>query len=144
MAMWDYYHVFVAHGSGSITCIFIMGSRHLSTGNLFFFKQSEMESWFVQLGEASPLLAWLGWPVLDWKNTTDSHEMQHTINGHLLWITHSKMSTRLQAATFLLFAALEARRRTVTITKPLQLYMSMHHSWAGNNVHYDSRKTGTL
>lgn len=64
-------------------------------------------------------------------------------NGHLLWITHSKMSTRLLAATvFCFFSALGARRRGVTIRKPPQLHMSMHHSWAGNDAHCenDARK----
>lgn len=128
-------------------CVFHHGSSPSRSGRYFSvgvrFMQSKMESWFVQLGEASPLLARTGWPVPGWRNTTDLHETQHTINGHLLWITHSKMSTRLLAATvFCFFPAPGARRRGVTIRKPPQLHMSMHHSWAGNDAHCenDARK----
>lgn len=70
-----------------------------------FFKQCLKcrVKWKADLcSSAKHHLCWRGWrwPVPGWKNTTDLHGTQHTINGHLLWITHSKMSTRLQAATF--------------------------------------------
>ena len=87
----------------ALFCISIMAAYVVDAFIIFFqmvcFMQSEMESWFVQLGGASPLLARTGWPVPGWRDTTDLHETQHTINGHLLWITHSKMSPRLLAAT---------------------------------------------
>lgn len=107
------------------------------------------KSWFVQLGEASPLLAWLAWPVLGWKNRTDLHETQHTINGHLSWITHFKMSTRLQAATLSPppFPVLGERRCRVTVRKPRQLWC-MHASFMDWQQHThtenDCRKTVTL
>lgn len=68
--------------------------------NAIFFKQrlscqEKMESWFVQLDGASLLLALHRWPMLDWKTTTEAHKTKHTINGHLLRITHSKMSALL-------------------------------------------------
>lgn len=99
--------------------------------------QSEMvfqNSWFVQLGEASSLLAWMEWPVLSWKNTADVLETQHAINGHLSWITHSKMSARLRAATF--FPSFQSceRGEAGSLLSPCS-YTRMHHSWAGNNIH---------
>lgn len=99
--------------------------------------QSEMvflNSWFVQLGEASSLLAWMEWPVLSWKNTADVLETQHAINGHLSWITHSKMSARLRAATF--FSSFQSceRGEAGSLLSPCS-YTRMHHSWAGNNIH---------
>lgn len=58
---------------------------------LFFLScRGKIESRFVQLGEASPLLAHHCWPILRRATTGEQGDAKHSINGHLLQITHSQ------------------------------------------------------
>lgn len=83
-----------ANAWGSVTCVSIWDTGTYKSKSDFkqHFMQSETGNWFMQLGEAWLLKTESGWPVSRWKTTADFHEIEHSINGYLLWITHSKMS----------------------------------------------------
>ena len=130
--------ILLFHTRGMAACVSINGGsnvetkksnhkRHLSCG-------VKTENWFVRVGGASPLLAERGRPVLGWKNTTDFHEMKHTINGHLSWITRSKNVNALPVGHFIyLFTHL-----CTYLTFPLQSWreptaaLPAHRSFLGS------------
>lgn len=126
----------------STTCVTFRGSSHLSTGNHFFFNVVIHADWHRKLICAAwwgfTSAVWPTWPVLGWKIIADMHETQHTLNGHLLWITRSKMSTGLQAAMFL-FCFLSGKWGSAgPLLEHLQLYMNMHSTCDGNiNIFQD-------
>lgn len=94
MATGDHHRVAATRASGNIPCVPIIG-RHLWKSSFLLSTQSEIKkSDLCGVAPADPCRG-------PGRIRGTSLEMQHAINGHLLWISHSKMSPRLQAATFL-------------------------------------------
>lgn len=81
-------------------------------------------------------LCWHGWGGLCWAGRIQRTCMKH--GTPLTDICCGSLTPKCQHGYRLpppLLPALGARQRRITIRKPPQLYMRMHHSWAGSNVH---------
>lgn len=151
--MWDYNHVVVAHGNGSITCISINGSSHLSTVNHFLNRVFHAE-WNGKADLCSLVkhhLCWHGWRDLCWAGRIEQTCMKH--NTPLMDICRGSLTSKCQHGYRLPlfppppFPVLGERRCRVTVRKPRQLWC-MHASFMDWQQHThtenDCRKTVTL
>lgn len=109
--MWDYYHVVVAHGSGSITCIFHHGKPPLINRKPFFKHLSCKVKWKADLcSSVKHHLCWHGCADLCWAGRIQQTRMKR--NTPLMDICRGSLTPKCQHGYRLpLFFSLQSRER---------------------------------